>query len=147
MMVKGISDFKMLFFPYKRFKNKRKAHLRLGRWGEKQSCQLLQRKGFTILLRNYRSHVGELDIVALDGKTLVFVEVKTLAKATVFRPIHNYSYRQNKRNILAAKSYIRQLYIPVEDVRFDFIEVVGTPFKLQSIQHYQNFAVIPKYQN
>ena len=91
--------------------------------------------------------MGELDIVALDGKTLVFVEVKTLAKATVFRPIHNYSYRQNKRNILAAKSYIRQLYIPVEDVRFDFIEVVGTPFKLQSIQHYQNFAVIPKYQN
>jgi putative endonuclease len=93
-MVRGILDFKMLFFPYKSFRNKRRAHLRLGRWGEEQSCKLLQRKGFTILLRNYRSHVGELDIIALDGKTLVFVEVKTLFKATVFRPVHNYSYRQ-----------------------------------------------------
>lgn len=145
MTEKEISDFKMLFSPHKRFKNKRKSHLRLGRWGESMSCKLLQRKGFTILLRNYRSNVGELDIVALDGKTLVFVEVKTLAKTTIFRPIHNYSYRQNRRNILAAKAYIRQLYIPVDEVRFDFIEVVGSPFRLKSIQHYQNFAVFPNY--
>lgn len=134
-------------FTIKPFTRKRKSHLRLGRWGENQSCKLLKSKGFQILLRNYKSANGELDIVALDGRTLVFVEVKTLAKIGLFRPINNYSYRQNKRNILAAKSYIMQLHIPVENIRFDFIEVVGTPWRLKEIRHYQNFTIFPQTPN
>jgi len=49
----------------------------LGRWGELWATQHLQRAGYTILARNWRAGPLELDIVARDGETLVFVEVRT----------------------------------------------------------------------
>ena len=50
---------------------------RLGKLGEDFACSFLKKKGFRILERNFRKRYGELDIVALYGKILVFVEVKT----------------------------------------------------------------------
>jgi putative endonuclease len=51
---------------------------RLGQLGETFAAQHLERRGFEIVQRNYRTRWGELDIVAFDGTTLVFCEVKTL---------------------------------------------------------------------
>ena len=48
-----------------------------GKIGEDLACRELERRGYAILARRYRSRVGEIDIVARDGPTLVFVEVKT----------------------------------------------------------------------
>lgn len=48
----------------------------LGKAGEDLACQELQRRGYAILARRYRRRGGELDIIARDGQTLVFVEVK-----------------------------------------------------------------------
>ena len=48
-----------------------------GKIGEDLACRELERRGYAILARRYRSRVGEIDIVASDGPTLVFVEVKT----------------------------------------------------------------------
>ena len=45
--------------------------------GEEYACQLLKKNGYKIIERNYRCKLGEIDIIALDNKTLVFVEVKT----------------------------------------------------------------------
>ncbi len=50
---------------------------RLGRLGEQLAADHLARRGFEIVERNYRTRWGELDIVAFDGTTLVFAEVKT----------------------------------------------------------------------
>ncbi len=47
-----------------------------GKIGEDLACQELERRGYEILARRYRARVGEIDIVARDGPTLVFVEVK-----------------------------------------------------------------------
>jgi putative endonuclease len=49
----------------------------LGRFGEDAAARLLSRKGFDVLARNVRMPFGELDLVALDGDVVVFVEVKT----------------------------------------------------------------------
>jgi putative endonuclease len=49
----------------------------LGRRGEEVAAQHLRRRGFEIVERNYRTRWGELDVVAFDGDTLVFCEVKT----------------------------------------------------------------------
>ena len=119
----------------------------VGAWGESLAAAYLQKKKFKVLASGYRSRFGEIDLIVSDKKFLVFVEVKTLARIGLFRPINNYSYRQNKRNILAAKSYIMQLHIPVENIRFDFIEVVGTPLRLKEIRHYQNFTIFPQTPN
>lgn len=48
-----------------------------GRWGERVAIRYLRRKGFIILDRNVFTPYGELDVVALDGRELVFIEVKT----------------------------------------------------------------------
>ena len=58
---------------------------KVGQAGEDIACDYLKKKGFQILNRNFRTKWGELDIVALSKKTLVFVEVKTLQK-TLDRP-------------------------------------------------------------
>ena len=49
----------------------------LGSVGEKLATKFLQRKGYKIIDRNFRSRLGEIDIIALEDDTLVFIEVKT----------------------------------------------------------------------
>jgi putative endonuclease len=50
---------------------------RLGSTGERLAAEHLERRGFAILERNYRTRWGELDLIAFDGRVLVFCEVKT----------------------------------------------------------------------
>jgi putative endonuclease len=52
------------------------ARSRLGKTGEDLACRELQRRGYAILARRWRRRQGEIDIIARDGATLVFVEVK-----------------------------------------------------------------------
>lgn len=52
-------------------------NFKTGRRGEELAAEFLQKKGFFIIERNFRTRFGEIDIVCRDGKTLVFVEVKT----------------------------------------------------------------------
>lgn len=122
-----------------KFSLKRKAHLRLGRRGESLSCALLESKGMTILARNFRTTFGELDIVARDGRYLVFVEVKTLRRIGRYRPVDNYKKRQMRRNIRAAHEYIRLIEGYDMPVRYDFIEVVLPKWGLMEIYHYTSF--------
>ena len=49
---------------------------RFGRYGEDAAAEFLRRRGFEILARNVRTALGEIDLVALDGEVVVFVEVK-----------------------------------------------------------------------
>jgi putative endonuclease len=53
------------------------ARQTLGKIGEDLACRELEKRGYAILTRRYRRRIGELDIVARDGRTLVFVEVKS----------------------------------------------------------------------
>src|SRR5438874_6863022 len=56
-----------------------RARVIFGKAGEDLACRELERRGYAILARRYRRRGGELDIIARDGPTLVFVEVKTRA--------------------------------------------------------------------
>ena len=49
----------------------------LGRAGEEKAAEFLKKKGYKILTKNYKTHIGEIDIIAEDSGTVVFVEVKT----------------------------------------------------------------------
>jgi len=53
------------------------ARQELGKSGEDLACRELEGRGYAIIARRYRAHAGEIDIIARDGATLVFVEVKT----------------------------------------------------------------------
>jgi putative endonuclease len=52
------------------------ARVALGKAGEDLACEELRRRGYAILARRYRTRRGEIDIIARDGRTIVFVEVK-----------------------------------------------------------------------
>ena len=100
-------------------------HLKVGLWGERQAENFLVRKGYNILSRRFRvSARDELDLVARDGETLVFVEVKTRKTEFFGRPIA--AVDRNKRHCLsrAAVRYLQKLSCPVT-FRFDVVEVVG----------------------
>lgn len=103
----------------------RKAHLRLGRQGERLVCKLFRRRGYEILACNWRCRYGELDIIARDGGVLVFAEVKTLRKVwRDYRPASNLSPRQLARDLRAAAAY-RDLYASsCFPWRFELVEVV-----------------------
>ena len=102
---------------------KRKAHLKLGRFGEETAVKLLRRKGYFILARNFRLKSGELDITALDGNTIVFVEVKTKREVPGFTPAVNLSLRQLRRNRTTGRLYLALEGIPDARHRFDLVEV------------------------
>jgi putative endonuclease len=98
---------------------------RLGRLGEQLAAEHLIRRGFRILERNYRTRWGELDIVAFDGRTLAFCEVKARraqADRTPFESVHPRKRRQIRR--MAASWLSQRLDRPTARVvRFDAIGV------------------------
>ncbi|MBQ9753720.1 MAG: YraN family protein [Lentisphaeria bacterium] len=116
----------------------RKAHLKLGKFGEDTAVKLLKIKGYRILARNFRLKSGELDIVALDGLTVVFVEVKTLRRLPGFRPAGNLSLQQMRRNHTTGKLYLALFGITEVRHRYDLIEITVSrqkPGKLLNVTH------------
>ncbi len=120
----------------------RALHLKLGRRGEELACRLLESKGCEILARNWKVKAGELDIVARDGASLVFVEVKTLRRRGSFRPLDNLSAHQRRRNFRAARLYFRMLGNPDLPGRFDVVEVVLGRWGVRELRHWQNYLPV-----
>ena len=94
----------------------------LGRKGEDTAVRYLKDQDCIILNRNWRTKAGELDIVALDGTTIVFAEVKT-RRQNRFAPGTNLSFRQLKRNCAAGKLYLALFGIPDARSRYDLVEI------------------------
>ena len=85
------------------------ARQALGLEGETRACQAVETRGYRILARRWRSPAGEIDIVALRGQTLVFVEVK--ARATLDRAAEAVTVTQRRRiaaSFLHATDLLRQ---------------------------------------
>jgi putative endonuclease len=79
---------------------------RLGDAGEELAAQHLLRRGFRILDRNYRTRWGELDIVAFDGTTIAFVEVKTRIAAAGRTPFESLHARKREQVRRMASSWL-----------------------------------------
>ena len=111
----------------------------LGRLGEQLAAEHLTRRGFEIVERNYRTRWGELDIVAYDGRTLAFCEVKTRRLTTSGRdPLESvHSLKRSKVRKMAARWLIERTDRPYADnVRFDAIGVtLDSSGRLVSLQH------------
>ena len=114
----------------------RTAHLRLGRRGENAACRFLNARNFDILLKNYRTSSGEIDIVARDGMTLCFIEVKTRRPTSKSRPAQGLSQHQKKRICAAAMHYLAEISSPSAPFRFDLIEVVMSRWRLRELRHW-----------
>lgn len=96
----------------------------LGALGEDEACRFLRKKGFKILDRNYRAGSCEIDVVARDGKLILFVEVKTRSSRDFASPWENVGYRKQKNLKSAAKIYIQDHSSSGFTYRFDVISIV-----------------------
>ena len=97
-----------------------------GRRGEDLAHRYLQRKGFVIVARNYRlpSADGEADLIAWDGDTLVFVEVKSRESAEYGPPDRAIGPEKLGHMMRVARAYTRKTDTPWDRVRFDVISVL-----------------------
>ena len=97
----------------------------LGRRGEALAEELLCARGYTIVERNFRCRAGEVDLVALDGRTVVFVEVRSRRGETMGTPCESVDARKQARLTLVARHFLAAHRLAESDVRFD---VVGVRF-------------------
>lgn len=123
-----------------RFRRWRAAHLRLGRRGEAVACNALKELGIDVLERNVRNRYGEIDIVARDGMTLCFIEVKTRHKNAFSRPADAVDETRRRRLSRAGGLYMRYLGEGVQvKYRFDIMEVIYEKRRLRTV-HYIRHA-------
>ena len=109
----------------------------VGETGERLAAQFLQQKGYTILEQNYYVRGGEIDIVAQNDDTLVFVEVKC-ARSHAFGPPETWvDERKQQRLGLASDIYLQRNDIEDMDCRFDVI-AVDLSHNPPTIRHLEN---------
>ncbi|MDR0993254.1 MAG: YraN family protein [Verrucomicrobiota bacterium] len=125
------------------------AH-RTGAWGERAAARFLKEKGYLILGRNIRfGSRAELDVVARQEHppVLVFVEVKTRRGEEFGRPFS--AVNRNKRRVIgrAAMHYLRRMKERPKHIRFDVVEIIGSPgVDAPIIRHIENaFSPGPEY--
>ena len=99
------------------------ARVDLGREAEALAAALLSRAGMTVLGRRVRTRGGELDLVAQDGATLVFVEVKGRGRLDFGRAEEMVDGRKRRRLAAAAEAYLSRLPQPAPPCRFDVVAV------------------------
>lgn len=97
----------------------------LGRSGEDRAEKHLARLGYRVLERNYSTKQGELDLIALDRDTLVFVEVKTRSSGAFGAPEHAVDLRKQGRMVKAALGYLKQKRLHQMACRFDVVAISG----------------------
>ncbi len=96
----------------------------LGRTGEDLACEELRRLGYAILERRFRTRRGEIDVIARDGNTLVFIEVKLREGAAFGLPIEAVNLLKQRRLALVALAYLTERRIRPCSCRFDVVSVL-----------------------
>ena len=110
------------------------AHNELGKWGDDKASEFLQRNGYKIIERDWKSGRRDIDIIATDGKDVIFVEVKTRRNRLFGDPEEAVDYRKLQSLRLAINHYIKYRRINF-NVRFDIISVVGMIGQEPEINH------------
>jgi putative endonuclease len=96
---------------------------RRGEAGEWLACRHLEARGFRILGRNFRCRLGELDVVAQDGPTTVFVEIKQRSGSQHGPGYEAVTLGKRRRMVRAAKLYAAAHGLTESPLRFDVISI------------------------
>jgi putative endonuclease len=109
----------------------------LGRDGEQIAEKYLRKKGYRMVERNYRCPLGELDLIALDRRVIVFVEVKTRVDQSFGPPLESVHPRKQQKMIGTAQYFLSQHKLQDREARFD---VVGISFAGDDpvVEHIEN---------
>lgn len=112
----------------------------LGRAGEERAVSHLLARGFEIIARNWRCAQGELDIVALDGDTLVIVEVKTRRSTGYGHPFEAIDERKRRRLWRLAYAWARGNpgVAHGRRIRLDAVGIIGSDASTAELEHLED---------
>jgi len=96
--------------------------MKLGEKGEGLAVKFLKKKGYRIVEQNYKSNIGEIDIIALDGSVLVFIEVKTRESIGFGLPFESVDRRKRRKIANVALSYLKR-FDDLPPCRFDVVSI------------------------
>ncbi|MCX7974190.1 MAG: YraN family protein, partial [Candidatus Aminicenantes bacterium] len=110
----------------------------LGQRGEEIACQYLEKKGYKILVRGFRYRRVEIDLIARQGSSLVFIEVKTRRHNDFGYPeeaVNNLKMRNLKA---AASAFLNQSKEKFKECRFDILSITYRTQKDYQIDHFED---------
>jgi putative endonuclease len=116
--------------------------LLLGQEGERLAERYLQKKGYKLVERNYRCAVGELDLIVLDRRVVVFVEVKTRTGHGFGSPLEAVEFRKQRKMIQAAQFFLSAKGLQQREARFDVIGISWTG-REPVVEHIENAFDLP----
>ena len=109
----------------------------LGKEGERLAEQYLKKKGYKIVERNYRCRGAELDLIVLDRRVIVFVEVKTRTGYGFGSPFEAVEFRKQQKMIQAAQYFLNEKKLHQRDARFDVVGI-SWPGGEPLVEHIEN---------
>jgi putative endonuclease len=112
----------------------------VGRYGEDLAARYLTEHGFAVLERNWRCELGEIDIVARDGDTLVVCEVKTRRGLNYGSPLESITYRKLTTLRGLAGRWLREHSMRPPQVRIDVIAVLVPHGGQPTVDHVRGVA-------
>jgi len=110
----------------------------LGRRGEDAAARYLKRLGYVIVARGHRDNVGEIDLIAVDGRTVVFIEVKTRTTHDAGHPADAVDDAKQRRLTRLALSYMKRHDLLDCKARFDVIAVTWPERGRPIIEHFKD---------
>ena len=116
------------------------AGISKGAAGEVVAARFLREKGYTLIAGNYRTRLGEIDIIARDGDYIVFVEVKTRGEQALYAPREAVTLQKQQKIIRSAALYMERFPTSLQP-RFDVIEIYapeGELTKKPKINHLED---------
>lgn len=109
--------------------------IEFGARGEAAACTYLEQSGYTILERNWRHSLGEIDIIARVGDTVVFVEVKTRSGVGYGHPFEAITHDKSLRLRRLARQWVADSPSAPRHLRIDAIAVLWPHGAVPSIEH------------
>ena len=95
----------------------------LGSIAEEEAAKFLKKKGYRIIARNYRNRLGEIDIIAYEGKTLTFIEVKARRNTRFGLPEEAISDSKKRHISKAALVFLKEKGLFNQKARFDVLSI------------------------
>ncbi len=118
--------------------------LHFGREGESAAIAFLKKKGYRILEKNFRSKVGEIDIIAEQAGVIVFIEVKARSDHKFGHPFDALTPIKQKKIVQTAQSFLVRKRIADKPMRFDVVALTSDPSDSWEIELLENaFQVLP----
>ena len=113
-----------------------KHNQRIGQWGEEKAAEYLTQKGCEILGQSVRTPYSEIDIIAKQGDTIIFIEVKTRTSNKMGLPEESITSRKREHMIACAEHYAAEYEI--DHWQIDVIAIEGKPGFTPKVTYFEN---------